>query len=116
VIGSFYNRDGDPTPSLLSAEAAHAKLSAAAKADAELGSSQVHCNTKWTKEGGGWVWCTGSKYPRRVMMPDLKGELHERCVCFDEPDINKARKGYQGCKKDANRCLSEHPDPEWDHE
>ncbi|ELT90457.1 hypothetical protein CAPTEDRAFT_110664 [Capitella teleta] len=125
VIGNFYDASGNPTDALNSAvEGIRAGHSEEANR-ARFKKFFPHCNSHWSEETGGIVWCSensgGDKrewigLPRKFFRP---GQRSHRCACvrtsgppFDDPESEQnvgdlaypGLKEYDGCDPTAVRC------------
>lgn len=116
LTGRFYDAQGRSTPLLERVEAevaAHRAEKAAKEAAEGVKSDEVLCNVKWTKAEGGFVWCYEDWFPRRVAVPAAQADgsgVAEKCVCFPEDEVSEARRGYEGCALDAQRCQTSPPE------
>lgn len=108
LVGTFYNKDGLPTKKLHLAEkevrkAAH--IEQQQKLDEE---KYPNCNSRWTQNEGGEVWCDDGKFPRiaeLVIEGPRKGPPRTRCACLERLELQRpGLKGYDGCGPLSSRC------------
>ncbi|KAF6262822.1 hypothetical protein COO60DRAFT_1699115 [Scenedesmus sp. NREL 46B-D3] len=104
LIGRFYDAEGAATAAL---ESVHARaqegevLKAAREAEE---ANWPSCNSKWTQDDGGSVWCDEGMYPRKLFMEMKGGRAVWRCACFKELGWSDVRKVYVDCDPDAHLC------------
>ncbi|XP_013783549.1 neuferricin-like isoform X1 [Limulus polyphemus] len=87
VVGRYYDKDGHPTQALQDALAAIEKAKANKRDEAEEKQIFPPCNSEWSAEKGGRVWCSNKSggidrnwigVPRKLYRP---GETEPRCAC-----------------------------------
>uniref|UniRef100_A0A383V6X5 Cytochrome b5 heme-binding domain-containing protein n=1 Tax=Tetradesmus obliquus TaxID=3088 RepID=A0A383V6X5_TETOB len=104
LIGRFYDAAGAATAALDSVHA-RAKEGEALKAAREAEEANwPSCNSKWTADEGGSVWCDDGMYPRKLFMEMKGGRAVWRCACFKELGWSDVRKVYVDCDPDAHFC------------
>ncbi|WIA40808.1 hypothetical protein OEZ86_004486 [Tetradesmus obliquus] len=104
LIGRFYDAAGAATAALDSLHA-RAKEGEALKAAREAEEANwPSCNSKWTADEGGSVWCDDGMYPRKLFMEMKGGRAVWRCACFKELGWSDVRKVYVDCYPDAHSC------------
>ncbi|CAM9511886.1 unnamed protein product [Phaeothamnion confervicola] len=71
------------------------------------------CNSRWSQDEGGEVWCDGTERVPRKVPADNKAGTRARCGCFDiryaltHPELTT----YAGCYSEAQRCQTQPPQP-----
>lgn len=113
LIGRFYHASGEKTKALVAVEEAAERGKAAEEARAKIRTVYPSCNTRWTQEEGGVVWCPDGMYPRKIQEDD--SDLRDpnevggppikwRCACFKELGWSDLRQVYDDCDPDAHEC------------
>ncbi|CAK9230601.1 unnamed protein product [Sphagnum jensenii] len=108
LVGRFYDEDGNPTKELnrVAKKIAQAnKLAEQQKADEDR---FPNCNSRWSQDKGGEVWCNSGHYPRiveRVAELPRKGPPGTRCACFEEDELKRpGLRVYESCDYYSNKC------------
>ncbi|KAJ0963059.1 hypothetical protein J5N97_028181 [Dioscorea zingiberensis] len=107
LVGRYYDGQGNPTKYLKGVEA-KAKRGAQLEEKQKIEEAKIpSCNSKWSQEEGGEVWCeTG--YPRLVKRPvDIArtGSVSQRCACFKEDELGQpGLEVYKGCDYLSKLC------------
>ncbi|TNM84691.1 neuferricin [Takifugu flavidus] len=116
LTGRFYSKTGEPTDTLLQAEAS---LAEGQRIKAQSEAEKLHfppCNSQWSTAERGRVWCTNKSggverswtgVPRKFYSP---GSTGVRCVCVEDPsaaDEDPNLQKYDGCSPHADSCLVE---------
>jgi hypothetical protein len=109
-VGHFYDTaDGAPTEVFRQMEAGLAKAADASAAEDKEKEANPMCNSRWTQEDGGYVWCDGGdRVPRKMWVESTQST---RCACVESGAAEgMAGEGkvtaYDGCDADAQRCKS----------
>ncbi|XP_057821052.2 membrane-associated progesterone-binding protein 4 [Cryptomeria japonica] len=107
LVGRYYNREGKPTKELKGVEAKAARGSQLLEKQKEYEDKLASCNSRWSDQSGGEVWCD-SGYPRLVQMPAeiaLTGKISKHCACLKEDELNRPGvELYVGCDPLASLC------------
>jgi len=116
LIGKFYDDNGDPTDILVRVQHGIREQ----EKFMELLKSQekifTKCNSNWSREKGGYVWCADGQYPRRAKLQKPDGGFSERCACISEDQLETKPAGsqeelkqYPNCRKKQKHCQSVRP-------
>lgn len=116
VVGRFYSETGQPTQTLLQAQASLAEgQRIKSQSEAEM-LRFPSCNSQWSASTGGRVWCSTKSggverdwtgVPRKLFSPGSSGV---RCVCVKDPstaDEDPNLQKYDGCPPFADSCTVE---------
>ncbi|TXG57768.1 hypothetical protein EZV62_015597 [Acer yangbiense] len=107
LVGRYYDSQGNPTKYLKGAEAKAARGAQLMEKQKTEEAKQPSCNSKWSQEEGGEVWCDDG-CPRLVQRPQeiaLTGKMSKRCACFKEDELNRpGLEVYEGCDYLAKTC------------
>lgn len=107
LVGRYYDNEGSPTKYLKGVEAKAARGAQLLEKQKTEEAKQPSCNSKWSQEEGGEVWCDIG-YPRLVQRPleiALTGKMSKRCACFKEDELGQpGLEVYKGCDHLANAC------------
>lgn len=107
LVGRYYDNKGNPTKYLKGVEAKAARGAQLLEKQKTEEAKQPSCNSKWSQEEGGEVWCDIG-YPRLVQRPleiALTGKMSKRCACFKEDELGQpGLEVYKGCDYLANAC------------
>ncbi|KAG0565286.1 hypothetical protein KC19_8G179100 [Ceratodon purpureus] len=106
--GTFYNKEGIPTKKLHLAEK-EVKKAVKIEKQQKLDEERFpNCNSKWTQDKGGEVWCNDGKFPRiaeLVSEGPKRGPPRTRCACLAQEELQlPGLKGYDGCDALSSRC------------
>ncbi|XP_039143736.1 membrane-associated progesterone-binding protein 4 isoform X1 [Dioscorea cayenensis subsp. rotundata] len=107
LVGRYHDSQGNPTKYLKGVES-KAKRAAQLEEKQKIEEAKIpSCNSKWSQEEGGEVWCeTG--YPRLVKRPvdiALTGRVSQRCACYKEDELGKpGLVVYDGCDYLSKVC------------
>jgi len=111
--GSYYDNKGKPTDALRTVRKIIKEAKQEKDKEEEAMRQFPSCNSRWSKESGGELWCTtlsgGIKrdwegVPRLYHKP---GNEEVKCVCVrtaEEAAANPYIKPYEGCDPHATRC------------
>ncbi|XP_070572496.1 neuferricin-like [Ptychodera flava] len=117
--GRYYNKDGKPTEELARVEALIAKGEEEKSQDQEIKNKYPPCNSEWTQQKGGRVWCSNRSggierdwvgVPRLFFKP---GSTQSRCACIrttGPPSDNLEAKDHQNRGDLDNPNLKEYKD------
>ena len=103
---AFYDAQGLPLPPVAALEAAAARRQALLQRIAGETRVAPSCNTTWSVEAGGAVWCDEGRLPRRATYPLYPA----RCVCLLatlEAGVAAAEQGmelFADCAPHQHRC------------
>jgi hypothetical protein len=108
LVGRFYDENGNPAKELnrVAKKIAQAnRLAEQQKADEDR---FPNCNSRWSQDKGGEVWCNSGHYPRiveRVAELPRKGPPGTRCACFEENELKRpGLRVYESCDYYSNKC------------
>eukprot|EP00879_Flechtneria_rotunda_P023355 GHRR01024705.1.p1 GENE.GHRR01024705.1~~GHRR01024705.1.p1 ORF type:complete len:146 (-),score=29.74 GHRR01024705.1:1158-1595(-) len=92
LIGRFYDSTGAATTEMNSVHerAKQGEAIKAARADEEA--RWPSCNSRWTENEGGVVWCDHDMHPRKLFVSMKGGKASWRCACFKELGWSDVRK------------------------
>ncbi|KAJ3683082.1 hypothetical protein LUZ60_013309 [Juncus effusus] len=107
LVGRYYDKEGNPSKYLKGIEA-KAKRGAQLLEKQKIEESKIPgCNSKWSQNEGGLVWCD-SGYPRLMRRPGdiaLTGQISQRCVCMKKEELEKPGLVlYKGCEYLSQSC------------
>jgi hypothetical protein len=103
--GRYYDRHGEPTPTLVDVEA---RFALAASQDTALAAgiaAHPHCNSEYTPQAGATVSCDQGRVPRRLIDPGA-GATEPRCGCVTLTEPASDAHTYAGCDTNSNRCAN----------
>lgn len=112
VFGRFYDLEGKATPALLAVDevARRAEADAQLRQEAEKSAAMgMKCNIRYSQADGGFVWCDGGRYPRKVFAQQADGAPATRCGCFDQVGWSDLRQLYPDCHPEATECRTSPP-------
>jgi len=124
VAGRFYDSEGKPTEELKRVESAVAEYRTFEEQQKLEEQKYQRCNSNFTKEEGGYVWCPYHQLPRKLLTPVPGGGNKERCACFKESelypddqnqsdrmafDIKGMMEIYDACSPNSRTCRHSHP-------
>jgi len=109
VGGNFYDSAGAPTAALSKAE----EKSALAMKDQqkEKDAEKLHpsCNSRWSQQDGGMVWCNNNLHPRKTFVKQKGSETVFRCACFESESFSERHQLYNECSAAASKCQTSPP-------
>lgn len=107
LVGRYYDSQGNPTKYLKGVEVKAARGAQLLEKQKIEEAKQTSCNSKWSQEDGGEVWCDVG-VPRLVQRPleiAITGKMSKRCACFREDQLGRpGLEVYSGCDYLANTC------------
>jgi len=78
------------------------------KAKEATDKANPQCNSKWTRNEGGYFWCEGDRVPRQDFdSTKSEGERVGVCRCYDKSELSirgPELRLIPGCHEDATRC------------
>eukprot|EP00736_Rhodelphis_marinus_P006588 Rmarinus@m.12085 len=121
VDDRFYDSEGEKTKALIDAEEKLAIGERQAAEESQLKEQYPNCNSKWSKDTGGEVWCTKKSggverdwvgVPRMMFQPSSN---QKRCACVRETealaDSSHKFHPYEDCEIKSVRCKTTPPAP-----
>lgn len=110
LVGTYYNKEGLPTKMLHLAEK---KVKQAAKIEKQQLVDEErfpNCNSRWTQDKGGEVWCNDGQVPRiteLITEGPRRGPPRTRCACLEPDELQRpGLKSYEGCDPQSSKCIT----------
>ncbi|KAL5730141.1 Membrane-associated progesterone-binding protein 4 [Ranunculus cassubicifolius] len=109
LVGRYYNTQGDQTKYLKGVEAKAARGAQLLEKQKKEEEKIPSCNSKWSQQDGGEVWCDTGYYPRLVERPleiALTGQMSRRCACYKREELEQlpGLQVYEGCDPLSSAC------------
>jgi len=111
VHGAFYNDKLEPLGPVKHVERKAAVAKTAEQAQRELEAKYPPCNVRWSEASGGFVWCDGGHFPRKIFTQLSTGQPTTRCACFGDFGWSDIRQIYPGCEPQDTECRTLPPGP-----
>lgn len=115
VIGTYYDHEGRPTAALRKAKLQINAGQKEQEGEDEQKRKTPPCNSRWTKENGGEVWCSTLSGGVERNWEGVPRQFHKvggipedpKCVCVRTPEEaaeNPNMRIYSGCNPTSTRC------------